>query len=267
MTAYTKNSAGAPVGNYIKDDTVTDSNGTEWVCIVTGNPATFDVVAEAAGGGYDPVNQYQFIEDFDRYGAADGITFADVTGDIGPWGMVVTGVDAGQVSFAAGYAQLTADSGGDTEMYIAGFCPLNTYDFLLHFRLFKPAAADAAATETQMGVYGNNGSRNAYVTRAGDTGVWSLVINGTPEVTTYTEPDWDDELTAVNRWYRLVTTAAGDVSFQTTADGAVWTERIAKTGASFHNSVSDLKLRVLGAGAVDPTALWDAVYITSDLDR
>jgi len=48
MTAYTKTSPGAPVGRYVKDDTVTDSAGVVWVCTVTGNPAQFDVQAAAA---------------------------------------------------------------------------------------------------------------------------------------------------------------------------------------------------------------------------
>jgi hypothetical protein len=53
MTAYTKNTPGAPVGSYIKGDTVTDSEGTVWECVVTGNPAQFDVQAEAAPAGGD----------------------------------------------------------------------------------------------------------------------------------------------------------------------------------------------------------------------
>jgi hypothetical protein len=51
MTAYTKNSAGAPIGNYIKGDTCTDSEGTVWNCVVTGNPAVFDVDVDEQGGG------------------------------------------------------------------------------------------------------------------------------------------------------------------------------------------------------------------------
>jgi len=53
MTAYAKNSPGAPVGRYVKGDTVTDSAGIVWVCVVTGNPAQFDVQGAAAPAAAD----------------------------------------------------------------------------------------------------------------------------------------------------------------------------------------------------------------------
>jgi len=52
MAAYLKDTPGAPVGRYRINDTVTDSVGTVWVCVVGGRVAQFDVqAAEAAAGG------------------------------------------------------------------------------------------------------------------------------------------------------------------------------------------------------------------------
>ena len=87
MTAYAKNSPGAPVGRYVKGDTVTDSAGIVWVCVVTGNPAQFDV-----------------------QGADGAVIAADVTYD-----NVASGLAAENVQDAVDevYAAIPVGGGGD----------------------------------------------------------------------------------------------------------------------------------------------------------
>ena len=268
MAEYVKDSAGPPVGAYSRGDTVTDSEGVVWECVVSGNPAQFDVQA-AGGAGYDPLVTWQFIEDFDHFASADGIDYVAASGNAGPWELLVTGTDAGQISFSpsgGGVVQILADNDGETEISAQGMCARGTYDYTISFSLSKPSSVDADPTEFQFGLFGNNGSRNSYVSRTGDEGIWSLVINGTPLETTYTEPGWED-LTTEYRLYRLVTTALGDTDFQTSDDGETWTSRISSVGDSFHGSVSNLKARSVGSGATTASSLLDTVVVTSVLDR